>query len=166
MDAGTAGKVAQGGAAAVVGGAVYYGASKVKQRRESVAGAELWNVIATSDDPTSLEAQATRSLRERFGSSSAAMEGMKKAYFSYLSVRHAFSKVGVSLLRAEDGGAPRTGCCRGKLKFTIAAELTVLARLLGAMSKTDGVITSCPCAICSQNVACMVMAGARTQGAF
>jgi hypothetical protein len=94
MNAGTAGKVTQGVAAVAVGGVVSYGASKVQQRRESAAGAELWNVLATADDPTSLDAQATQSLRERFGSSSAALAGIKKAYFSYLSVRCNFNCAG------------------------------------------------------------------------
>jgi hypothetical protein len=86
MDVGTAGKVTQGVAAVAVGGGVAYGASKVQQKRESAAGAELWNVLATADDPTSLDAQATQSLRQRFGTSAEALAGIKKAYFSYLSV--------------------------------------------------------------------------------
>eukprot|EP00892_Ulva_mutabilis_P011319 jgi/Ulvmu1/855/UM100_0006.1 len=83
---GTVAKAAHAGAAAVAGGAVIAGASSVNRKRGSAAGVELWNSIATADDPTVVDAAVAEGIKQRFAGSADALTGIKQAYAGYLQV--------------------------------------------------------------------------------
>jgi hypothetical protein len=66
---------------------VAYGASGLKQQRGESAGVELWNALSTADDPSTLPVDIATSIRSRFGNTPEVLDGIKKAYYAYLSVR-------------------------------------------------------------------------------
>lgn len=86
MRAGTASKVVTAGTAAVAGAAVTAGAATGAKKRSAAAGVELWNSLAGSDDPTTLDGTVADSIKDRFGGDAEAQDGVKQAYSAYLQV--------------------------------------------------------------------------------
>ena len=73
--------------AVAAGGAVTYAGARVKTKRGYGAGVEAWNALVDAEDPSAVDKEAFSTIRERFGQSPEVVDGIKKAYFSYLMVR-------------------------------------------------------------------------------